>query len=75
MRDYQHNPDAFRQAVIDFFSDEYIRGERGIKCDDDVELWFSVKTPDVNTFLRMTANILNDYFKTAGEVETDETIL
>lgn len=67
--DYKNNPDAFRQAVIEFFSDEYIRGECGKKCKDEEQLWFSVKTPDVNTFLQMTSNILNDYFKTMGDIQ------
>lgn len=57
----------FDKATIDFFYDDYFRGEEGHKDWNDMEITFSIEKEDVDDCLETMRGILYKHFDIKGE--------
>lgn len=61
MRDYENDVNAFKDASIDFFYDEYFRGEEGHDYTDE-QITMSVEQADIDNCIEIMKDILYKHF-------------
>lgn len=61
MRDYENDYKAFNDATIDFFYDDYFKGEEGHDYTDE-QIQMSVNKDDIENCLDTMRGILYDHF-------------
>ena len=59
--DYENDSNAFRSATIDFFYDEYFKGEAGHDYTDE-EITMAVSKTDIDDCLEIMKDILYKHF-------------
>lgn len=64
--DYENDYEAFDTATIDFFYDQYFRGEEGHDYTDN-EISMSVEKTDIDNCLELMKNNLYKHFGIKGE--------
>ena len=67
---YENDRNAFRDATIDFFYDEYFRGEEGYEYTDE-EIAMSVNKGDVDNCLEVMRGVLYGHFDILKEDNED----
>ena len=61
MRDYENDQNAFNDAVIDFFYDDYFKGEEGHDYTDE-QIAMSVERADIENCLEIMRGVLYKHF-------------
>lgn len=67
MRDYENDVNAFKDATIDFFYDEYFKGEEGHDYTDE-QITMSVEQADIDNCMDIMKDILYKHF----DIKTNE---
>ena len=67
MRDYENDVNAFKDATIDFFYDEYFKGEEGHDYTDE-QITMSVEQADIDNCMEIMKDILYKHF----DIKTNE---